>query len=150
MPFPLLSATMTPAIVQQAGVDFRYAGEAVFLLGLAWGIMKWLKQTIFDIEEPPDTSGLPTTVGEYLVQASRTSMRRPARPAPRASSSPAKPLTTEDWTRLGITTEHLACMTPRELEFFLASVHASRAAAAKGDASDAPDATPGAGPPRSR
>lgn len=146
-----------PAAVDLAGMDLRYAGEAVFLLGLAWGIMKWLKRTIFEIDEPSDPLDVPTTLGEYPAQARPKRKPRPTPPVPRASSGkPAAPLTPADWARLGISNAQLAAMTPRELEFFLATVNDSRAAKPDGAArempdapaeNDEPDPTPGAAPP---
>ena len=148
---------MPTAAVASAGVDLRYAGEAVFLLGLAWGIMKWLKRTLFEIEEPPDPLNVPTTLGEYPALAHWKPKLRPSRPVQRASSGrPAAPLTPADWKRLGISNEQLAAMTPRELEFFLASVNEARAPTVDGGARDVsnasdenrePGATPGAARP---
>ena len=143
--------------IAPAGVDLRYAGEAVFLLGLAWGVMKWVKRAAFPTDEPTDPSDVPTTLGEYPAQACPKRKTRPTPPAPRASSGrPAAPLSPADWKRLGISNAQLAAMTPRELEFFLASVNEARAAKADGGARDAPaapdendqpDPTPGAARP---
>jgi hypothetical protein len=118
-------------------VNFKYIGEAVALLGIAYSIMRWIGRNVADADVPSSTlAGIDVSHG--TGRRLRVAERRT--PSPTPPVAPAVPSPVPDPGMLdgaaamfGLTRTDLERMDPRQRTLLLDGYRAARDAQRRGD-----------------